>query len=76
MFRKYTTDNVKTLMKECGYELLSEYVTAKIKVKLRDKDGYIVYGWVNEIIDGVKPRPFDKSNPDSIANINLFLKKT
>lgn len=69
-------DIVKSSLMELGYTPLFEnYYNSNTKLKLQDKDGYIVYGRYSKIIIGEYPRPFSSINPDSIYNLKLWIKK-
>jgi hypothetical protein len=73
---KWTYKLVKEYLEKLGYELLSkEYKNCKQKLVLKDQDGYLYCGNLDNIIHRQKtPNKFSKYNPYTIENIKLWLR--
>lgn len=74
MSAKRTNDEVNQLLLLYGYIQLEPYNGAKVPIKCKDLDGYIVYPVLYKILDGKKPLRFHRSNPDTIENIKHYIK--
>ena len=77
MSKKYTYEEVKEIINNLGYELISkEYVNCKNKLILKDKFGYF-YELSFDTLNNNKNKginKFDQSNPFTLTNIKLWLK--
>jgi len=72
---KYTYEEVKIIIKEYGYELISkEYINSKINLTLRDIDGYLYFSNLSRIIKNIQPSKFGNNNPYTFTNIKLWFK--
>lgn len=74
MGKKHTNDEVKEILLSYGYIQLEQYVGARLPIKCKDLDGYIVYPVLYRLYEGKKPLRFHKSNPNTIENINHYIK--
>jgi len=76
MGKRKTYDDVKIIINNFGYELLSkEYINNYTKLDIKDIDGYYYQISLHNIKDGkYKPKKFDILNIYTIQNIKLWLK--
>ena len=74
MGKKRTNDEAKEILLSYGYIQLDKYTSSRSPIKCNDLDGYIVYPVLYRLYDGKKPLRFHKSNPDTIENINHYIK--
>ena len=75
MSKKYTYKEVKAIVENLGFELISkEYLNCKEKLILKDKEGYLYYSIFDNIRNSYYPEKFNKNNPYSIQNIKLWMK--
>lgn len=71
---KYTYEEVKSIINNLGYELISkEYVNSKSNLIVKDKYGYMYFTSLNRLKTYGKNK-FDISNPYTIHNIKLWCK--
>lgn len=77
MTAKLVITEVRKRLLDCGFELLDNaYLNSHKPLTCRNSEGYIIRGRLRNIENGANPNPFDKSNPHTINNIKLWLKKT
>jgi len=77
ILKKIDFNIVKQYIEELGYELIStEYINAKEKLIIKDKDGYYYAISYDNLKQGNIPLLAHKSNPYSIQNIRLFIKNS
>jgi len=68
--KKYTYEEVKKIVEDLGYELISEkYVNNRNKLILKDKEGYKYYNCLDKILQYNNPKRFHTCNPYTIENI-------
>ena len=72
--RKYYQENVEVIVKEYGFKLVGEFIGYKIPMKLMDKDGYLYYTRLDNLMSFKNSDCFSKRNPYTIHNINLWCK--
>jgi len=77
--KKLSYEEVKNNLKTVGYELISqEYINSNKKLIAKDIEGYYYYFRYNVLNyisqNNCISRKFDKTNPYTIQNINLWLK--
>lgn len=77
MSRKYDIEEVKKIVYDtAGYFLIDDiYINNNTKMTAIDKDGYKYYFTLTNLKFAKAARKVDKSNPYSIENIKLWLKK-
>ena len=72
---KYTLEEVRKIVKEFGFELISEkYINNHQKLIMQDINGYLYFSRLSDLKGGKNPVFAQKSNPYSIYNIRLFCK--
>ena len=71
--RKFSYKEVKEIIENLGYELLSnEYLNNLQKLLFKDKDGYLYYSQLSNLKMGRLPEKFNICNPYTIQNIKLW----
>lgn len=71
--KRYTYEEAKEIIENLGYKLISkEYINSKQKLILKDKDGYY-YSLRLKFLKYYQFVKFDKSNPFTIQNIQVWL---
>jgi hypothetical protein len=75
MGKKYTDEQVKKLLLNFGYKLISkEYLNARTPLIVQDKNNYLYTLRLENLLKKQHPRIVDTSNPYTIYNIKLWLK--
>jgi len=75
MSDKFTTEIVRYILKEEGFELIdNEYINSSTKLTLKDNEGYFYSTNLANFNTGYRPTKFNKYNPHTIQNIKLWLK--
>jgi len=69
-----SNENVKNIIKELGYKLISDYINSKTKLIIEDSNGYLYFLVFHNLIKNKKSNAFDKSNPYTLHNIKLWCK--
>ena len=73
--QKYTYEQAVVICKNHGYKLLDNtYINARTSMKIKNKDGFLFYMALGNIMGKTNPRIADSRNPYSIHNINLWIK--
>ena len=73
--KRYTYEEVKIIIKNIGFKLISnKYLNNSEKLVIRDKDGYMYFVNLRNLLIYWFPRRFHKSNPYTIRNIKLWCK--
>ena len=74
--KKFTFEEVRTICRDLGYELLSnEYINSHTNLSLIDKDGYKYYVSLLSTYNGNRvPSKFHTSNIYTFENIKLWLR--
>lgn len=71
---KYTIDDVKEILAEKGYTLISDNYEGKhSKIEYVDSIGYKYWSVFNNLTKGNIPEIFGRSNPHTIENIRLWI---
>jgi len=73
MNKKYTTEEIRSMVKNLEYELVGDYVRSKQKIIISDNDGYL-YAVYFDNLKRYVPNKFHKDNPYTIENLRLWLK--
>lgn len=74
MSEKPTTEYIRKEVRKRGYTLIGEYINAKTKMTLQDKEGYLYNIKWNGFKKCKEPLKFHQSNPYTIKNIKLWMK--
>jgi len=75
MSKKYTYEEVKEIINNLEFELLSnEYINNKQELIIRDNEGYFYISNLNRLVSNRFPNKFYETNPYTIQNIKLWLK--
>lgn len=70
---KWNYQLVKDHVEKLGFILIStQYIKSNEKLLLKDKENFLYYYLYRNLIKGINPRRFDKSNPYTIYNIKLW----
>jgi hypothetical protein len=69
----YTENDVNNILQEKELELIGNYISAKNKITIKDKQGYKYYGYFTILKDCKLDKPFTKSNPYTIENIKRWI---
>ena len=73
MTLRHTIKEVNVIINNYGYELLNqEYKNNLQKLTLKDKEGYLYFISLVNILTGINPSAFHKANPYTIQNIKLW----
>lgn len=74
---KYNSENAKQIFKDNDLEpLFNEFKNVKQKLTAINRDGYKIVTTLDRLVNSNKiPKPFSKTNPYTIENINIFILK-
>lgn len=68
-------EQIRQVIKNKGYNWIEgEYITCKSKLVL-EKDGYRYSLSYNQLLKGSPPKKWGKSNPFSVQNLRVYLKR-
>jgi len=70
---KYTFEEVKELVNNLGYELISKEYNYKVKIIFKDKEGYYYNCKLGDLLKNKTAKIFFPSNPYTIHNIKLWV---
>jgi len=75
MKKKYTLEEVKQIVNNLGYKLISkEYINNKQRLILCDNEGYYYLSRLDNLLSLKIPDKYSKYNPYTIQNIKLWCK--
>lgn len=74
MAKRVNINEVNRILENKGYELIGDYINTRIKVSLRDNEGYYYYTTIDSLKSGSTPSKFHITNPYTMQNIKLFCK--
>ena len=73
MSKFLTQEEIEKEIKKRGYILMDKYINSSTKMTLKDKEGYLYSITWNSFQQKSEPKPFHKSNPYTIQNIQNYL---